>query len=129
MFRLFSLSLSDFSLVLVLVLARLFYSFRRFVTKREVSKRKMKFFFIILVICFYLISQTSVNGRATGLRKAFWPMVATGRFLGETVRPAYEIHRRQAGWGKRAELVTDDDADELQSDQYFGSARSWFDEK
>lgn len=56
----------------------------------------MKFFFIILIICFYIISQTPIDARATGLGKDYWPLSTNGDYQGDLLHQKFE-RKRQAG--------------------------------
>ena len=57
----------------------------------------MKFFVILLIVCVYLISQATVDGRATSLRKHFWPQSTNGLYQGDSFQQRFELRRRQAG--------------------------------
>lgn len=109
----------------------------------------MKFFFVILSICCYIISQTTIDARTPALRKPFWSLIPNSDYQ-------WDIHRqksyrtRQAGmlkalitiffslilkilgWGKRRDILTDDEYDELPPYHPFASqdnaARTWFDD-
>jgi hypothetical protein len=87
----------------------------------------MKFFFIMLSICCYIISQTTIDARTTALRKMYWPLPPNGDYHGQKFD-----QRRQAGWGKRHDALIDDEYDDLPLYHPFvsqdNSARTWFDD-
>ena len=110
----------------------------------------MKFFFILLIVCVYLISQATVDGRTTSLRKHFWPQSANGHYQGDNYQHRFELRRRQAGrdvskkklsfprsprlgWGKRNAMLVEDDNDDLPSDHpentHDSWGRTWFDDQ
>ena len=53
---------------------------------------------MFLLICSYVISQTTVQGRLTNLRKQFLPISSgSGHYRADGEVPYFELHRRQAG--------------------------------
>ena len=60
------------------------------------TKFNMKFFSVMLIICCYILSQTTVDARATGLNKSYWPLSITGDYQGDLLHQKFES-RRQAG--------------------------------
>ena len=56
----------------------------------------MNFSFIVLVICLYFVSQTTVDARTAGRRKNFWPAALSGDYQGDLAHPRFEL-KRQAG--------------------------------
>ncbi len=56
----------------------------------------MKFFLVILSICCYIISQTTIHARTTGLRKAYWSPRINGDYQGD-FHHQKSNRRRQAG--------------------------------
>ncbi|CAF1604715.1 unnamed protein product [Rotaria magnacalcarata] len=71
----------------------------------------MKFYLIVLIIYFYIISQTAIDARTARLPKLFWPNSNNHYNQGDLFHLHAE-HKRQAGWGKRRYLTMDDDNDD-----------------
>ncbi|CAF3727867.1 unnamed protein product [Rotaria socialis] len=71
----------------------------------------MKFYVIILIICFYIISQTTIDARTAQLRKVYWPNSNNHYDQGDLFHLNPE-HKRQAGWGKRRYLAMNEDNDD-----------------
>ena len=59
----------------------------------------MKFSFIVLSICCYLISQAMIDARTTGLRKPYWSLSANGDYQRDWHHQKFD-RRRQAGMFK-----------------------------
>ncbi|CAF0907379.1 unnamed protein product [Adineta steineri] len=90
----------------------------------------MKFFHVILIICCYIISQTITEARVTGPSKNYWPLPVNGDYPGDSYHQKFES-KRQAGWGKRRDLASEDDDSELPPYHpyaaFHNSGRTWFD--
>ncbi|CAF0830575.1 unnamed protein product [Adineta ricciae] len=90
----------------------------------------MKFFSIFCIIYCYIISQTHIDARATGLSKSYWPLSTNGDYQDDVLHQKFES-KRQAGWGKRRDLMTDYDDTDFPPYHPFASlrhsARTWFD--
>ena len=52
----------------------------------------MQFFMIFLSICCYILSQTTIDARTTGLRKPYWSLSTNGDYQGDL-----NHQKRQAG--------------------------------
>ncbi|CAF2904440.1 unnamed protein product [Rotaria sp. Silwood2] len=92
----------------------------------------MKLWFIILSIYFYIISQATIDGRTTQLRKAYWFYPNNGYNPGDLFHQNFE-RKRQAGWGRRRYLTAEDDHDDILLRRIYGphddSAYNWFNDK
>jgi len=91
----------------------------------------MKFFFIVLSISCYIISQTTINARPTGVRKISWFLPTNGNYLGDFYREKFDL-KRQAGWGKRHDESMENEYDDLQPYHSYASQdnliHSWLDD-
>jgi hypothetical protein len=56
----------------------------------------MKFFLIVLTICYYILTQSTIHARTTGLRKTYWAIPTNGDYQGDLYR-AKSDQKRQAG--------------------------------
>lgn len=104
----------------------------------------MKILFIVLIISCYILSQTIIHGRTTGLRKIYWSLPTNNNY-----QPFKYDPRRQAGkdfnilllffiislnsgWGKRHDVLIEDDYNELPSNHPYSShdntIHNWFDD-
>lgn len=71
-------------------------SYIHFVDLLTNDNLKMKFFLIVLTIFYYILTQSTIHARTTGLRKTFWSLPTNGDYQGDLYHLKSD-QRRQAG--------------------------------